>query len=72
MNKSNALGTVVAIVGSLLAMVFAFANLGMYFFFGPQPNYVAFILLMTIAAGVGALPGLVIGWMTGGNQKPPT
>lgn len=67
------LGAVAAIVGSLIAMLFAFANLGMYLIGGAQPDWLAFILLMTIAAGVGAFPGMLIDWLAGGNQKkPPT
>ncbi len=60
---------ITAIVGALVAMVFAFANLGMYLIGGSDPNWTVFLLLMLIASAVGALPGLTIGWLTGkGND----
>lgn len=37
---------ITAIVGALVAMVFAFANLGMYLIGGSDPNWAIFLLLM--------------------------
>lgn len=69
-------GTIIAITGALLAMILAFANLGMYLIWQPNKDWVVFVLLMAIAAGVGALPGLVIGWLRNkggsGRNDPPT
>ncbi len=57
--------TIIAIIGALVAMVFAFANLGIYLIGGAIPGRAAFLLLMLIAGAVGALPGLIVGWLTG-------
>ena len=57
--------TIIAILGSFVVMVLAFANLGQYLIFGVSPAWTAFLLLMLIAGAVGALPGLMITLMTG-------
>ena len=68
-SRNMKLSTIIAISGALVAMVFAFANLGMYLIAGASPNWAVFLVLMLIAVAVGALPGLMIGWLTGrGND----
>lgn len=59
------LSTIIAIIGALVTMVFVFANLGMYLIGGASHDWTVFLLLMLIASAVGALPGLIIGWLTG-------
>ncbi len=59
------LSTIIAVIGALVTMVFAFANLGMYLIGGASPDSTVFLLLMLIAGAFGALPGLIIGWLTG-------
>lgn len=54
------LGTVIAIIGALLAMIFAFANVGQYLTGTRDRGWLACILLLALAAIVGSLPGLII------------
>jgi ABC-type branched-subunit amino acid transport system permease subunit len=61
------LSTIIAIIGAFVAMVFAFENLGQYLI--GSSNWYVFWLLMLIACAVGALPGLIIGWITGDGKK---
>ncbi len=66
------LGTILAAIGAIITMIFAFANLGMYLV--GSRDWGAFALLMVIAAGIGALPGLLIRVLTAndkGHRKPP-
>jgi len=58
------LSTSIAIIGALVVMMFAFANLGMYLIGGVSPDWAVFLLMILIAGAVGALPGLIIGWLT--------
>jgi hypothetical protein len=61
--------TIIAILGSFVVMVLAFANLGQYLIFGASPARIAFLLLMLIAGAVGALPGLMIGLLAGNKKR---
>jgi ABC-type xylose transport system permease subunit len=61
-------GHVIAFVGGLVAVVFAFANLGQYLYGGR--DYVALTILLLLAALMGALPGIIIGWL-GQPRRPP-
>ena len=60
------LSTIIAIIGACVAMVLAFENLGQYLI---GSSGWAFLLLMLMACAVGALPGLMIGWITGDGKK---
>ena len=65
-SRNMKLSTIIAISGALVAMVFAFANLGMYLIAGASPNWRQAIYVQPYVA---ALPGLMIGWLTGrGND----
>jgi hypothetical protein len=66
------MGITVTLLGILFALVMAFENLGMYLI--GAGDWLVFILVMAIAAGIGALPGLLILLVTrntAGSKKSP-
>jgi hypothetical protein len=62
------LGIAIAIIGSLVAIVFAYMNVGI-FLSGPNAADVnALLILVALAALLGAFPGLAI-WCVAGLRR---
>jgi len=62
------LSIAIAIVGSLVAVVFAYANIGMFLSGPDNASSTALVILLALAALVGAFPGLAM-WAVAGTRR---
>ncbi len=81
MTKRSArqIGGIISVVGAAVAVAFGYVNVTRLFLVNSTTwDYVAFAVASTLLALVGALPGIVIGWIispratTGESVVPPT
>ena len=73
MTRRRKIGGVISIVGSVVAVAFGYVNVTRLFLVNSTTwDYVAFAIASALLALVGALPGIVIGWIISPRVMPPT